>query len=409
MCEKRTTRLGTPCAPVWDDAWIERINNGERLLNRRICGARTLDDTPCTLQPNHANGRCRYHGGFDCTGAQPGNRNAVLHGLYARGLQRCGRHCPMWNHCPVPRAVPSPALAAVLAPIPDLAPSDPPAPPDLSPSRIPARAQLAVRQATSPAGQTVPPLAALPDIDGLSPHQAPVCPYETIQYQLAVTDLLEGISNTGPNTGTYRHLAHQTALLGVMVNRAAAAMAVSPLTEAAEMTSDTAHSFDPHPAAALVAFQRLSSELRRCLDLLTKLKPQHGGVEAVAADMARRRIDSEITPEYQADLHHTPDGGERLAREEVAKALRDTRRDFLRDAMKAYERAFAYYPPMRGQCENDADHRNALIQLFPERYPGEMPRKQKRPKDRKPQATPGNRTLADVILASLDRTPKNGD
>jgi hypothetical protein len=33
-------------------------------------------------------------------GAQPGNQNALRHGLYSRRLQRCGGHCAMWAHCP---------------------------------------------------------------------------------------------------------------------------------------------------------------------------------------------------------------------------------------------------------------------------------------------------------------------
>ena len=96
----RRTQLGTPCSPVWDDEHIARVEEAELRLNRRVCGARTMAGTPCTVEANHDNGRCRFHGGFNLTGAQPGNRNAVIHGLYSRAIQVCGEQCPMWKTCP---------------------------------------------------------------------------------------------------------------------------------------------------------------------------------------------------------------------------------------------------------------------------------------------------------------------
>ena len=99
--EPRRTDLGSPCSPAWDAAWVGVVNAAEQELGRRICGARTMAGTPCTLEPNHENGRCRFHGGFDLTGAPKGNRNAVLHGLYSRRLQVCGSHCPQWTTCPL--------------------------------------------------------------------------------------------------------------------------------------------------------------------------------------------------------------------------------------------------------------------------------------------------------------------
>ncbi|HPO17486.1 MAG TPA: HGGxSTG domain-containing protein, partial [Candidatus Hydrogenedentes bacterium] len=72
-----STSLGSTCSPAWDDAWVQTVNQAESKLGRRICGARTPSGTPCELAPEHKNGRCRFHGGFDLSGAQPGNRNAV--------------------------------------------------------------------------------------------------------------------------------------------------------------------------------------------------------------------------------------------------------------------------------------------------------------------------------------------
>ncbi len=73
----RSTKLGSPCSRVWDDAWIAVIDDVETKLGRRICGARTLTGVPCVLTPNHENGRCRFHGGFYLTGAPSSNRPQV--------------------------------------------------------------------------------------------------------------------------------------------------------------------------------------------------------------------------------------------------------------------------------------------------------------------------------------------
>ena len=102
--EKRTTPRGTPCAHSWTDEWIATIDSTENTLNRRICGARLPDATPCPNQSDHPSGRCRLHGGFDLTGAPPGNRNAAIHGIYSRRLRTCTETCPHWQTCPITRA-----------------------------------------------------------------------------------------------------------------------------------------------------------------------------------------------------------------------------------------------------------------------------------------------------------------
>ncbi len=96
-----TTPRGTPRAKCWSDDWIATVDAKESLYGRRICGARLMSGTPCTLTSNHPSGRCRFHGGFDLTGAPEGNRNAVIHGLYSRRLMPCGPHCPVWQSCPL--------------------------------------------------------------------------------------------------------------------------------------------------------------------------------------------------------------------------------------------------------------------------------------------------------------------
>ena len=168
---KPHTSLGTPCSPAWDSDWIATVETREREVGHRICGARTLAGTPCALTSDHKKGRCKYHGGFDLTGAQPGNRNAVIHGLYARGLTRCGEKCPMWVSCP----------------------------------------------------------CASDDVAQLPPKERPICPYEKTQYDAAVTDALPRVPKTvcSQPHPLYRHVAHQFALLQVMMTRAGAALALN--------------------------------------------------------------------------------------------------------------------------------------------------------------------------------------
>ncbi len=95
------TTLGTPCARSWTNDWIATVNTKESERNHRICGARLPDATPCTNASDHPSGRCQFHGGFDLTGAPPGNRNHVIHGLYSRRLRTCTPNCPHWENCPI--------------------------------------------------------------------------------------------------------------------------------------------------------------------------------------------------------------------------------------------------------------------------------------------------------------------
>jgi hypothetical protein len=96
----KVTTLGTPCARSWTQDWIDAIDAKESQLNHRICGARLPDATPCCNASDHPSGRCQFHGGFDLTGAPPGNRNAHIHGLYSRRLRTCTPDCPLYQTCP---------------------------------------------------------------------------------------------------------------------------------------------------------------------------------------------------------------------------------------------------------------------------------------------------------------------
>jgi hypothetical protein len=48
------------------------------------CGVRTRSGNPCRCPAVRGKRRCRMHGGAHGSGAQPGNRNALRHGLYSR-------------------------------------------------------------------------------------------------------------------------------------------------------------------------------------------------------------------------------------------------------------------------------------------------------------------------------------
>ena len=94
------TKLGTPCSPKWDQEWIEQVDKTEAETGHRCCGSRVNEIFPCEPEASSKNGRCRFHGGGLGSGAQKGNTNARIHGLYARRLQQCDVHCPHWNTRP---------------------------------------------------------------------------------------------------------------------------------------------------------------------------------------------------------------------------------------------------------------------------------------------------------------------
>jgi len=118
----KTTAFGTPYAPAWKSDHIAQVEKTELKLHRRICGARMPDNKPCRCAPRHANGRCRRHGGFKRTGAQPGNKNAIVHGLYSQAPHiNCFRNkgekpqykshtTATWSHTPVERTQPQASL-----------------------------------------------------------------------------------------------------------------------------------------------------------------------------------------------------------------------------------------------------------------------------------------------------------
>ncbi len=214
------TGLGTPCARSWTPDWIAVVEAKEQSLDRPICGARLMSGNPCTLVSNHASGRCRFHGGFDLTGAPEGNRNAVLHNLYSRRLMPCGSHCPIWQSCPLGGG--------------------------------------AKDQGTS--------------IIKLDPADRPTCPYEQTEYNTAVSDALQRVPDD--RTRAYaRHIAHQLALAQVMVTRAGLALREAEFTKPTVITGEKYHMTTPKVSPALTAYERLERAWRRLLIDFHRLCP----------------------------------------------------------------------------------------------------------------------------------------
>lgn len=230
---QRTTTLGSPAAPSWSADWLARVESEEKSLRRRICGAMTQAATPCTLGSNHPSGRCRYHGGVLTVGPPYDNQNARIHGLYARRLQRCGPHCPLWKSCAY-------------------------------------------------AGD---------DVFHLPEKQRPVCAYERDEYAAlvkhyfneeveppvdqfdeeedrnvetseAVTSRRTAWDSPAQSESPEPFLLHQLVLLTIMQTRAAAALSEVALTTTVEVDSPNYKMKTAKPAAALEAFIRIAREYR---------------------------------------------------------------------------------------------------------------------------------------------------
>ena len=204
------TKLGTPCAPTWPTGWVDQVEAAEAELGHRICGAIGPDGAPCPMPSDHASGRCKYHGGSPCTGAQPGNKNSTKHGLYSRRLRICGSHCPKRHTCP--------SYDERLLEFPKT--------------------------------------------------KWPTCPYEQEEYDNLTRSLLPQGQDHSP---LYEHMVHTTALLSVMASRAAAVLSMHTLVTVTHVQFHD-YSMESHKVSALLqAFLRLTSEHTKCVRELAKL------------------------------------------------------------------------------------------------------------------------------------------
>jgi len=214
--ERVSTSMGTPRAASWDDEWLDAVEAVETRVGRRICGARLLDGTPCELGSTHRSGRCRFHGGFELTGAPRGNRNAYIHGLYSRRLRTCGDHCPNWESCPMAQEHGGADLAGV-------------------------------------------PLA-----------KRPVCPYEQAEYNTALADALDLTRMKEWIHPFAVHIAHNMAILQVMVGRAASEMRNGTVAAQTQAVSEK-YTFQHEQARPHIgAIARLGAELRKYAEFVSK-------------------------------------------------------------------------------------------------------------------------------------------
>jgi hypothetical protein len=71
---------------------IHHPRNTGPMLSSRRCGATTRSGKPCRSPAVGWKKRCRMHGGAPGSGAPPGNKNALKHGLYTRDAIEERRH-----------------------------------------------------------------------------------------------------------------------------------------------------------------------------------------------------------------------------------------------------------------------------------------------------------------------------
>ena len=245
-CSKpRQTSRGTPCARSWNDEWIAKVEAAEQRLDRQICGARTRAGNPCELAPNHENGRCRFHGGFQLTGAQKGNRNAAVHGLYSRRLRVCDATCPLANACPCPG----------------------------------------------------------PDLDAVPAPDRPTCPYEQAEYNAALTDALDRVSRNPNSDALDLHTAHNLALLQVMFNRAAIALRNAPLVDETTASTGDYQMKSTKISAHLDALTRIAREYRHFAAMLKAAQPEEPHVQDFLDNKGRATADTGLDPDKDALLH----------------------------------------------------------------------------------------------------------
>lgn len=282
-----TTRAGTPCADSWGKKWIAEVDRRESSLGRRICGARSVGDKPCLMPSTHDSGRCPHHGGAELTGAPAGNRNAELHGLYSRRLMICGTHCPAWKSCPLGGGSADPfqrgATARHLEQIGMKSTTHN--------GRDPGGAGNGFHavDAALPAGVPEKTLTYGEYLMQLPESERPPCPDEQTEYDNVVADLDERSAAAGHPAA--RHLVHHVALLNVMVSRASRALSMKPFVEKVEQAGEGYYMATEKPSAQLMAFERLSRELRHWVRLFDLQHPLRAAETPLPSNEEKPRID----------------------------------------------------------------------------------------------------------------------
>ncbi len=307
MAEARTTPRGSPCARSWTADWVAVVEAEEESLGRAICGARLMSGNACTLVSTHDSGRCRYHGGFDLTGAPEGNRNAVLHNLYSRRLMPCGPHCPVWKSCPLTFSLTerkSKQKESVTGPSVRKSSASNQAATATTPRASAATASFG-STFSSPEEKVESrfiPSGYAQEILKLNPVDRPVCPYEQTEYNAAVSDAMQQITQKR-SLAYARHIVHQLALAQVMVTRAGLALREAEFTKPTVVTGENYHMTTPKIAPALTAYEKLE---RAWLRLLTHFDRHYANYRDRDYEEAayNRRIQSDTVIDPDAQTQH---------------------------------------------------------------------------------------------------------
>jgi len=339
--ENRTTSKGTPWAATWDEGWAATVEAVEGDVGRRVCGAKTLAGTPCSLSSEHRTGRCAFHGGTDAIGAPVGNSNARVHGLYARRLQRCGTHCPMWDHCPF-------ASAEVLA------------------LELPERPVCAYE--AEEYDRVLGSLCDDSQTGGPSSVLAESSPRSRPRRSLALPDGVSAEGGPGLSSSAYpRHAdsltfslekekveVHNLALLQVMVSRAAAALSVATFTDTVTSESDRYRMESTKVHASLDAFVRLTREHR------ATFKDFRSALETVKAEPApTNAVDGAVDPNAPWGLN---EHGRPISLADFATPLIERTEGVLEEAIEAENQRKAYTHRLEAALEKHAgpDWRNEV-------------------------------------------------
>jgi hypothetical protein len=294
--------MGTPAARSWDLPWFNAVVALETCLGRRVCGARLPDNTPCQFQSDHPTGRCRYHGGFDLTGGQPGNRNAYVHGLYSRRLKTCGDHCPQWASCP----------------------------------------------------------HVNDDIRDTPLAQRPTCPFEQAQYNCVLADELDLASRRVDVDPFHIHAAHNVALLQVLINRAALELRNQPMAAQTRAASVNYSLEQQHVNPLITAITRIAAELRKFHAMVSQEYEDPAGWPGDAQKLQMLR-DSQPGPEphqfAEIAAAEEPESHKRnKARQALVKAINFARQGKDKQACQQWKIAWQSQPSFTDSWTDTLNH-----------------------------------------------------
>jgi hypothetical protein len=143
----------------------------------------------------------------------------------------------------------------------------------------------------------------------MPPVDRPTCPYEQIEYNSTLTDALGRAATNSDSDPLLLHIAHNTALLQVMMTRASLALRNAPLIDTVLATRDASDHAGAYqmqstkPSAHLQAFMRIAAEYRHFADMLTHPKYTKIPVAEHLNRTTRTLADTDLDPDRQDLLH----------------------------------------------------------------------------------------------------------